>query len=509
MDSVNKIFENHETQGIEYEWTMRDYEAPSKASLESVIAKRNENSSLIPDCKKAKLKHIFGSCLPIKYLKTETSDYKNFTKTFYANNSDIEGCTATQMDTSTTSVMNLKQHTVCGMTACYTGRADTKKRIEEQLTFMFDCESKLSPFEEIKGMKKLDDNTFEFTYAINTLTKLGAFQSITGINEKESLEKEIEALKNFSFTYNGKTVAINPILLAFNFSKAGEIFEAIFPKALSGKKFKEEVYHSGADKLIAFANCNEDESHLTRLISLFKEAKTTREQFILADQLQKACGLLSVHHCKSSVDRAGVAIALSAANTQDYHEKKASFEMSAPSDEPLTNETRAKIFNGSIPGKETFFRHLQVAFELTKVARFGYNPIKDEVTGKQKPGLKMNGSVVTSSLPNRFVNDKAIKLKRHPLWTVAKVVYIIAYPLIVAFMITVGHLSLAIASIKWKNLRHLHAAAYLFNPNKLEHYHGLEIDFQHPDLFINGHNIFAGVRQKEKSSTQYCTACRL
>ncbi len=423
--------------------------------------------------------HLEGSNLPVGDMETniKIGIIESSHKTSWKRASE-SGCVASNLDRSTPHVQMLRVWTSSGRSTNYLGRADTQDRLKEQVEFMLTQEFALADgqWQEVRGLHQDTDGSYTFSYFVNSLTKSGKFQETSNLDERESLILEKDLLKKnhtFTFTINGQElqVKVKPIHIHQNISDAGELLSNLFDDDLNGKNLDAQINEIGYKNLFEKVP---DRGALTQgsLETQLKEQLenqelSVRERFIFTDFLQRAAGLCAVYHCKSSVDRGGVAAAIGATN-QYFIDKE---------DQNLTFE-RLKVLINSEEYREMFFAQLCRSHQETYPARYGRNE-HGAITGKQTLGLKMYGSLLTDSLPADMVKEtlwEKSKGVRVLVTAIATAAYILLYPVIVVFMLVIGHLFLGIYQLgllakKGKSvagrLRALHAASYAFTPWKI------------------------------------------
>jgi hypothetical protein len=337
------------------------------------------------------------------------------------------------------------------------------------------------------------------------LTKHGEIKDLSHLDERESLIQEHHLLakeNSFEFDLDDDKVLIKliPIHIHQNISGAGEILSHLFNDHLNGKSLENKINSKGYSALFekippkedtedpklspgGLFNTNIRNSHIEFLNKIKSKLEdknlSVRKRLIFTDLLQRFTGLPIVYHCKSSVDRGGVAAAIGATNQHfiDYFNGEKYVN--------CFNSSNFETFIDSDEYKQMFFAQVCRAHQDTLPARFGRD--KDGIlTGKQKLGLKMYGSVLTDSLPNDMVKEtlwEKSKGLRVLVSAVATIAYILFYPAIMAFMFLFGHLLLGVTQLGIlakkgssiaNRLRAFHAIPYALTPwniHKMAHKH--------------------------------------
>ena len=391
------------------------------------------------------------------------------------------GCVTSSADRKSEHVpmMRASQNADTGRTICYAGRADTPAKIREQIEFMVHTENHLAGehdekhsrpkqshyVDQMNGLMKTgtDPNEYTLTYGLNTLTKLTKLSSPSGLFERESMEQEIAAIRTVqqeggvTIVVPGRPdpirVKIAPLHFHFNISDAGETMSKLFPSKFSGNDMEEEINGPSYRQLIQLAEDAQANGGIDAVTQEClgkvrnRSGLSVRERFIYTDMLQRKLGLPSVAHCKSSVDRCGVTIALAATN--DWAQDN------MPPGMTLENFINTPAY------KNFYLAQLCRSHQQTLPARFNYDE-EDHTDAKlnnrenliakkekQKLNFKMWGSLLVDSLPDDMVKETTwttSKTLRVTVSVVATIAYVIFYPVIVAFMITVGHILLAVAA---------------------------------------------------------------
>jgi hypothetical protein len=391
----------------------------------------------------------------------------------WARKSD-SGCVTSNLDKKSEHVpmMRASHNTDTGQTICYTGRADTHDRIREQIEFMVHTESQLAAehdkrqgnpprreyVDQMRGLKNTnpnDPNEYTLTYSLNSLTKLVKLAQPGGLYERQSMEEEIEALRTVGFIYiqvPGRTIKVKlaPLHFHFNLSAAGENMCKVFNGNFSGNEMEEQINGPSYIKLLALARDEITNNGPNPVIQecidkiTNRQSLTVRDRFIYTDMLQRALGYLSVDHCKSSVDRCGVATALAATNQW--------------ASANLPTGTSIEDFIQTPEYKNFFLAQLCRSHQQTLPARFNFDAKDNEdaklndndmLIGKNKLNFKMYGSLLIDSMPTDMVKETTwtkSKALRVTVSVVATIAYVIFYPVIFAFMVTVGHLLLGIVA---------------------------------------------------------------
>lgn len=266
---------------------------------------------------------------------------------------------------------------------CYTGRCETESKMKESISMMF-----LAEFDPIsqrgRGIQIAHDGVYELSFCINSLLTTSAFDS----SDRNNVIKELKTLKKLK----GQIIEVeNPIThqvyrvrigrtpfftREFNFN---ENLEKMMPDDLNGVDLSKELSKDGLKELEEMAaekirdwsalNCFYPDPRITAKIKLLQDTlirlrtvDLLPEQELMLHAL--VCHLLDlpfITHCKSSVDRTGVAIAIICALHQYLED---GYEI------PLENGQIAieKIMQTPI-FKEFFFENLKAALPNTEFSR--------------------------------------------------------------------------------------------------------------------------------------------
>lgn len=236
---------------------------------------------------------------------------------------------------------------------CYTGRPDSEGKALEQAQMIFFSE--LDAEEQGKGLKKLDDGSYELTYVV---TSLMANSPLYGVGrlfrgkgqapEHLLFESEQQALFKVrkqgvhTFHRNGKAyqVRLKPIL----FSRQINLFanlEGVLDPTLSGEMVALEASRRGWKELRPLLEertktlAEEEKKLANALITRLEKSLNGRyigsqidsvEEIFYRAMLLQLCGLPVVYHCKSSIDRTGMVVALHVALEQ-WRSSKQPFSM--------------------------------------------------------------------------------------------------------------------------------------------------------------------------------------
>lgn len=386
-----------------------------------------------------------------------------------------------------------------GQSIVYTGRVDTPKKAMQQVKFILDQEKQLSIERGDNNPNGLSptpnkDGTYTFTYAVNNLQKPAELQAPTGHSERDSISAEDKALKDISdeiIDFNHPElgnikVRPRPIHTAHNVSKAGEQMDGILSDKHAGRALMDQVNDKGYEQLLKIAGeVKDSHPNFFRIASCREKLQpdnrgnlSVRERFIYTDMLERLLGFPVVTHCKSSVDRTGSGVALAGATHHFVHYME--------QDEILSQESLVTKQINSSEYRNAFLTHLCRAHQQTTPARKQLAPdgkIARDNHGKKTDknlNFKMLGTLATESLPTDMVKQSRWTTSaghRRAVSIVATIAYILFYPVVVGFMLTIGHLFIGIFQtvlmIKGKKggakrLRFAHELPYTLCPWKMQ-----------------------------------------
>lgn len=239
---------------------------------------------------------------------------------------------------------------------CYTGRPDNHRKALEQASFIFLNELKTNK----KGITQTKDDqghiTYQLDYAVNSLLSapwVWHFESsLTAFPEREYIENELKALADLRaqgpFTIEDPNnpgakyqVKFNPIL----FSRSLNLFNRLekwLPSFVTGESRAQEISDQGFISLSSLAhqklsemqtllNTEQSPPARTELEKKIKKIHSTlqilerhqrdnhllaEEEILVRDYLCKLLNLPEVFHCKSSLDRTSIPVAISATLNQ-------------------------------------------------------------------------------------------------------------------------------------------------------------------------------------------------
>lgn len=305
-----------------------------------------------------------------------------------------------------------------GSIIAYAGRPDTKEKAIELIKMTFLSEWKQADFnvnplkadEERRGISffKKRENIYDFTFLVNSLLSTNLpFAEKRLTREIYSVLKEMEKTP-ITMEIGGQEITIipKPLFITQQLNWANRI-EDFLSDDTSGKELAKQLSKRGIRQLLTKAD------HYNKQNTVLEENKTriTYAQQILMHDSENLrpeellfyrfylCNLLNipiVTHCKSSVDRTGVALALESAIKQW---EKAELRNDFP-EELAINRVNPHLIMQTDEFKELFAHNLLGSLPITKIARgqYGY---------KLNHGILQN-PVVLRLLPKRFLTDYKI-----------------------------------------------------------------------------------------------------
>ena len=207
----------------------------------------------------------------------------------------------------------------------YTGRPETKAKALEQIEYMFMRE--MNKGEDRKGITKVSEDLYEFTYVVNNL--MNPYKQLSSIKREG---KVLESLNGTTITIAGRHVRIKPLYFTQMFDKELNLSDL----GLKRRGSESSRNAKGYDTLLKLAenatNVPEEDrpllqaaiTHLKDPTKLLPEA-----ELFYRDLIAKIINLPMVFHCENSVDRTTIALALSMALHQ-WRKLSLSFDPSAP-----------------------------------------------------------------------------------------------------------------------------------------------------------------------------------
>ncbi len=314
---------------------------------------------------------------------------------------------------------------------CYAGRPDSDRRALEQASFIF--------FNELKTHKRgitetKDDQghiTYQLDYVVNSLLDapwLCYFESIlTSFPERKFIEEERKALNDLK---NKGEIALedpncpgaiyhikfNPTFFTRSFDALLRI-EKWLPPFLTGQSRSREISEEGFDSLKVIAlqkQTNKIEATVKILERHQKEYNLLPEEELLArDYLCKLLNLPNVYHCKSSLDRTSIPIALSSALKQWM-------ELGLPEPENIYNILKDFRF------KELFTCNWMAGHQITRYACNRKGTVAGERLKTKTLGFTVQEGIfqnppIVNLLPKRYLKPFPAKEKNkiYALYAVA------------------------------------------------------------------------------------------
>ncbi len=218
---------------------------------------------------------------------------------------------------------------------CYAGRPDTEKKALEQASFIFLNEIKTKR----KGITERKDSQgnviYQLDYAVNSLLSAPWIWQVesplAAFPERKLLEEEVKTLTDLKnkgvvtiedpYSPGVKyRVKFNPIL----FSNTFDGFERLkrwLPPFATGHSRSLEISDEGFSSLSSLLSASPAGKNIEAALQLLERHQrenhlAPEEELLLRDYLCKLLNLPTVYHCKSSLDRTSIPIALSTALQQ-------------------------------------------------------------------------------------------------------------------------------------------------------------------------------------------------
>jgi hypothetical protein len=349
----------------------------------------------------------------------------------------ISRAISSSSDLKSPNVHNLRRVAAASnATISYTGRVETKEKALEQASFIFFSEMHSKKL----GIKETTSSTGETLYTLNyTVNSLLASNPIMSVNipglvsmaERKALIEERNQLKDLSGqgyleltdpeTGKKYKVQFKPILFAdgLNFMQS---LETSLPPDLTGADHNSSINKEGLkqlhtlvdEKLISLQRAKavsaKDTSPSLSAIEkkiteielawddCLKEKSLLPEINILRrDYLFKLLDIPVVYHCKSSVDRTGIALAISSALRQWI-------DLGLEIPRPLSSLTQDFRF------KELFVANLLVGHQITRSARSFEGQVNGKNDCPHRLGYKFSKGLfqyptIHRLLPERYLQE--------------------------------------------------------------------------------------------------------
>jgi hypothetical protein len=208
-----------------------------------------------------------------------------------------------------------------GKTLAYTGLPNTREKALEQVKFIFESEMAKPP-EKRKGLTE-NNGVWTLTYAVNSLLTCKTGTYFAEFDDKvETLNEQalLEGLRNEDIEIDGKKVVVKPLLFSQPFNVM-TLFDPIVMETHSGKGFSKTVNAAGYAQLLPQAEEHRqtmEDGDLKEILKGAIEALTVSPFKLLPEEelfnRTLICHILGIHsvvHCKTTVDRTtlGVAVA--------------------------------------------------------------------------------------------------------------------------------------------------------------------------------------------------------
>lgn len=364
-----------------------------------------------------------------------------------------------------------------GKSIAYTGRADSEKKALDQAAFLFLSEIKKQKQGITEHTSESGETLYEMSYVVNSLLTTSPLMAtkipgLVSFPEAQTFQKEKAALSELAEKgyleitdpEDGKTykVQFRPIL----FSESANFLQKIertIPPELSNSRTNSAVNQEGYVELSLLVQqkyaelhkqkaTTEDPSTLTQQMAALASTwelclsplSLPEERLLARDYLYKMLNLPVVYHCKSSVDRTAILIALSSAMQQWID-----LGLEIPS--PVTSLLADFRF------KELFAANFLTGHQITSYPRSfdgiidGKNGCPHNIGYSLFRGLAQN-PLIHRLMPERYLTPYA--WHKRVLATLALFsLHILALPVFVAY--TIGKLGHFLASgCKKENLPH-------------------------------------------------------
>ncbi len=318
-----------------------------------------------------------------------------------------------------------------GRSICYAGRVETVRKALEQASFIF--------FQELhstgRGITRTVDEkgqpVYQLDYLVNSFLSSPWFMrketTMFPFPEREFTEMEVialEAIRQKGFILmidpNDPTktyrVCLNPMLFSRSFNFILNL-EAFMPSFVTGESRAKEISETGYDELFKLADrqidalraeaspesvtkiqeiaraCNSLKQHMQ------KKTLQSEEELVIRMYLCQLLNLPAVHHCKSSLDRTSIAVALSSALQQWL-------DLRLPIPDPIETLVQDWRF------KELFTANWMVGHQITRFCRGCPGTVDgkkfdndDNLLGlTMERGLSQN-PVIQRLLPSRYLTS--------------------------------------------------------------------------------------------------------
>jgi|GEM_PF-5241447 len=349
----------------------------------------------------------------------------------------ISRAISSSSDVQSPNVHNLRRVSAASNTTiAYTGRVETKEKALEQASFLFFSEMRSKKL----GIKETTSTSGETLYTLNyTVTSLLSsnpimstkIPGVVSIAERKTLMEERNQLKHLSGqgfleltdpeTGKKYKVQFKPILFAdgLNFMQS---LETSLPPDLTGADYNSSINKEGLRQLhilvdekisslerakaISTELTSPSLSEIEKKISEIERAwdDCLKEKSLLPeinllqrDYLFKLLEIPVVYHCKSSVDRTGIALAISSAVRQWI-------DLGLEIPIPLSSLTQDFRF------KELFVANLLVGHQITRSARSFEGQVNGKNDCPHRLGYKFSKGLfqyptIHRLLPERYLQE--------------------------------------------------------------------------------------------------------
>ncbi|MCK4934481.1 MAG: hypothetical protein KAR79_02730 [Simkaniaceae bacterium] len=295
-----------------------------------------------------------------------------------------------------------------GESVCYSGKLDLLSIAKEQAKFMF-----LNELHSSKKGQVQKGEIVEQTYVVQSLLSPSGLTKYDEFDEKGSTLTQEKALKELSkqpieitdpLTGNTHLVVFKPLFFVQPFN-GFSLFETILPDYLTGKGIASRISKEGLEQLKTHA----DQETLKLVEKLEKEEKNylPEEAVLCHIHLAQELKLPINVHCKSSVDRTSLGVAMTQALEQW---KRAGNEIPH---KDYTFDPKALLKNPLF--KELIAANIMVGHQLTSIARSGEGIVNGKPMKSQNLGFSWTRKLLPMPVPPRILPErysKAPSIKR-------------------------------------------------------------------------------------------------
>lgn len=293
-----------------------------------------------------------------------------------------------------------------GASICYSGKVDSHDKAKNQARFMFLNELHGNQ----KGFRTSQDSegrtVIEQTYLVQSLLSPSSLTQFDEFDEKKSTLDQEQALRELSrepieiedpMTGRKYRVKFKPLFFVQPFN-GFSIFEKILPDYMTGKAGADRISDLGLAGLKAFAMENETAMQLIEKLENEGHDMLPEEAVLCRIYLAQLLDLPINLHCKSSVDRTSMGVALAQALDQwvragnTLPKKEGLFDPSSLLNNPLFQELVAA--------------NIMIGHQLTSIARSGEGVVNGKPVKNKNLGFSWTRKLLPMPVPPRLLPSR-------------------------------------------------------------------------------------------------------